>query len=155
MICKPQNTSSCTKRQSSNTGAAVLAPLGAFGSAAPVSQSGVPRRVGSSLGLLQTPDPQTDPALSADRPHRYLQKRILLTLRRQNLNFRLTFCRSKIHQKSDSSKIRPKSQKADPESQNADFGWISGAILASIFDQIFDISHKTPKSRFYCKTNDF
>ena len=57
---------------------------------------------------------------------------ILPTLRRQNLNFRSTFCRSKIHQKSDSSKTRPKSQKANPESQNADFGWISGAILASL-----------------------
>ena len=38
-----------------------------FKSAAPVSQSGVPRRVKSSLVFLQTPDPQTDPALPADR----------------------------------------------------------------------------------------
>ena len=45
----------------------MLAPLGAFGSAAPVAQQRGLRRVGFMLGLLQTPDPQTDPALSADR----------------------------------------------------------------------------------------
>ena len=42
IICRLQNANSCTKRRSPNTGAAVLAPHGAFGSAAPVSQSGVP-----------------------------------------------------------------------------------------------------------------
>ena len=53
-----------------------------FKSAAPVSQSGVPRRVGPSVGFLQTPKPQTDPALSADRTLRYPSARLLPPLRR-------------------------------------------------------------------------
>ena len=96
-----------------NEGAAVLAPLGAFGSAAPVAQQRGLRRVRHICRLLQTPKPQTDPALCADRTDSDHNLSLLPTLRPQRSDFWHTFCRSKIHQKSDSSKIPPKSQKSD------------------------------------------
>ena len=44
----------------------MLAPLGAFGSAAPFSQRGVAGRVEPCVRNLQTPKPLTDPALPAN-----------------------------------------------------------------------------------------
>ena len=67
-ICKLQNAISCNKRPSSNTGAAVLAPLGAFGSAAPVSQSGVPRRVKYFCRLLHASKASRQPPPYAPTP---------------------------------------------------------------------------------------
>ena len=48
-ICKLQNAISCNKRPSSNTGAAVLAPLGAFGSGVCRSPGEDPTRLGTPL----------------------------------------------------------------------------------------------------------
>ena len=80
----------------------------------PSRRAGCQRRVEHFCRLLQTPKPQTDPALPADRTLRYPSARLLPTLGRQMSDFWLTFCRSKIHLKSDPSKNVPKSQKSDP-----------------------------------------
>ena len=119
--CKLQNADSCNKRQSSNTGAAVLAPLGAFGSAAPVSQSGVPEACRILLPTSADSKASDGPRPTRRPEPRNVSKCILPTFERQNLRFLPTFCRSKIHQKSDSSKIPPIFQKSDPGSQNLDF----------------------------------
>ena len=115
----------------------------------PSRRAGCQRRVRSSVGFLRTPKPLTDPALPADRSKSCSGNRPLPTLGPQMYDFWLTFRRSKIHQKSDSSKTFPKSQKSDPRAPNVGFLMDFGAILGAIFDEMFKLFRKTPKARFY------
>ena len=131
-------------------GAAVTAPHGAFRSAAP--RLGGARRVRpncDSADPCQTPKASAGQPSAADptpnfafcRPWRHFS--ICLN----------TFCRSKIHQKSDSSKTLPKSQKWDPRAPNVrfltDFGSILGAILgaARLGRRLFDFSRFSSPAR--------
>ena len=107
--CKLQNADSCNKRQSSNTGAAVLAPLGAFGSAAPLRGAG---RSECIVRLLPVPvrlqKPPVATALPADPPKSCPDFRPWPPHVANFVDFKPTFRRSKTHQKSDSSKTLPK-----------------------------------------------
>ena len=126
-LCKTQSTA--PKRQLTKTGPAVLAPLGAFGSAGPVR--GGKRRVRSEFAFLQTPKASSAPR-PARRPARYLL--ILQPLAPQMCDFCFTSCRSKIHRKSDVSKSIPKSQNLTPERPNCDFKIVFGTLLASFLN---------------------
>ena len=92
----------------------------------------------------QTPysaDPCQTPKASAGRPSSAadpsLKNRARLLLAasaRISANFRQTFRRSKIHQKSDPSKSHPKSQKSDPQVPKGRF-W---SHFCTLFSPIFD-----------------
>ena len=80
----------------------------------PSRRAGCQRRVEYFCRFLQTPKPQTDPALPADRTTKYRDFSQKQAFRPQISDFWQTFCQSKIPLKSDSSKTHPKPQKSDP-----------------------------------------
>ena len=130
IICRLQNANSCTKRRSTNTGAAVLAPHGAFGSAAPVSQSGVSRRVGSSLGLLQTPDLRRTPPYPPTRPPETHPNAFCRPSAPKSLIFGRLFADRKFIKNSNA----PKTSKVGPLIAQTS---ILGSLLESILVQNF------------------
>ena len=111
------------------------------------------RGAGRSRRFLQTPASscQTPKASCGHRPARR-PLRAFAPWPPQAANFvdfRPTFRRSKTHQKSDSSKTLPKSQKSDPRAPKVKFLMDFGNILGTIFDQFFKLFQKTPTARFY------
>ena len=104
----------------------MLAPLGAFGSAAPVSQSGVARRVGP-LCRISTDSKASDGPRPTRRPHRKNHLfHFLPTLGPQMADFWPTFCRSKNSLKIGLLKDPPKSSRSrhlsPPWPPKIDFG---------------------------------
>ena len=119
-------------------GAAVLAPLGAIGSAAPRLASAAEGRGVSdhSCRFLQT----LAEFKSLHGPHLRRRPcppkscgRSFSAFFRSEPQFLQIFCRSKLHQKSDPSKTHPKSQKSDPMAPKARF-W---SHFCTLFSPLF------------------
>ena len=113
--CKLQNAISCNKRRSPNTGAAVLAPHGAFGSAAPLRGAGRSKRIVRLLPVpvrLQKPPVAT--ALPADPSPNLRAFASWLPQAANFVDFKQFFRRLKTHQKSTTSQNLPKPQKLRP-----------------------------------------
>ena len=136
--CKLQNADSCNKRQSSNTGAAVLAPLGAFGSAAPVSQSGVSRRVRSSLGLLQTPDLRRTPPYPPTHPAKPSETHLADRKMPKSEIFGRLFADQKLIKNQTPQKRIQNLKSRTPDRPNVDFGITFGVHLGIDVHEILD-----------------
>ena len=108
----------------------MLAPHGAFGSAAPVSQSGVSRRVKSSLGLLQTPDLRRTPPYPPTLPLKRLEMHFAAPLSK-NIRFFADFLPIENSSKIRLLKNSPKVSKVGPLiAQTSILESLLGSVLA-------------------------
>ena len=144
--------SAAPKRRSTKWGPAVLAPLGAFGSAGTVVQKACRTRIriltqtsADSKSLLRTPPcPPTRPGGSP-----FSDPRSIFSI------FLVAFCRSKIHRKTDPSNSTPKSRKCNPERPKVDFEVVFAPPFGLHFVIIFHTFCRSLKSRKHYKNNGF
>ena len=141
IICRLQNAKKCTKRRSPNTGAAVLAPHGAFGSAAPVSQSGVPEACRTLLPISADSKASDGPRPTRRPDHPKPTKMHFAAPQPQNLRFLADFLPIENSLKIRLLKNAPKTSKVGPLiAQTSILGSLLGSILAKIFMK-FSILH--------------
>ena len=133
----------------------MLAPLGAFGSAAPGALRRGLRRVESLLRLLQTPKPLTDPALPADPTH--FDRRLAQNppFGPQISDFWQIFADQKFIENQTPQKpsqkavaIGPWRPLGCPKSPFYDFSIDFRTILTSVFDEFLMISAKAENLEF-------
>ena len=111
----------------------MLAPLGAFGSAAPVALRRGCKRVGYFCRFLQTPDPPADPALPADGhpsdPRALGSDPASPPLSPKSSSFDQLFADRKCITNQTPRKASPTLQNPTLGRQMSDFQWILGAFV--------------------------